>query len=162
MRIFLDLLHFCGYNIIMFSNDNYTTYEELGIFELRQLGRELGVYSPTLLKKSELIAQIKLIKSGKLAPFKKTSKQGRPPKEFKTKEIVLDFPKKENIEDLLNSNLEISSLIFMFKVLKNFHNQSAVLVDKTLNQLNDYLKQQQENCKYNLNIDEIGNQNDNN
>ena len=38
------------YNIIMFSDDNYTTYEELGIFELRQLGRELGVYSPTLLK----------------------------------------------------------------------------------------------------------------
>lgn len=124
----------------MFSNDNYTTYEELGIFELRQLGRELGVYSPTLLKKSELIKQIKLIKSGKLAPFKKTSKQGRPPKEFKTKEIVLNFSKKENIEDLLHAKFEVSSLIYLFNILKNYHEQNAIFVDVTLKLLNDYLK----------------------
>lgn len=143
----------------MFSDDNYTTYEELGIFELRQLGRELGVYSPTLLKKSELIEQIKLIKSGKLAPFKKTSKQGRPPKEFKTKEIVLDFPKKESAKDLPQAKFEVSSLIFVFNILKKYHEQSMAFVDETLKQLNEYVKKQLENCNFDENIDEL-NKND--
>ena len=61
---------------------NYTkeSLDKLGIYELRTIAREIGVYSPTLLKKDEIINKILNIINGVEEPYVKTTKQGRPPK----------------------------------------------------------------------------------
>ncbi|MEG1645728.1 MAG: transcription termination factor Rho [Clostridia bacterium] len=59
---------------------NYTQEKlsEHSLFELRYIGREFGVQSPTSLKKDELISSILEIISGTQPPQK--SRRGRPPK----------------------------------------------------------------------------------
>lgn len=52
----------------------------LGIYSLRDMAREMGVKSPTTLKKEELIERILNIMSGKVAPDMPRTRQGRPPK----------------------------------------------------------------------------------
>ncbi len=60
---------------------NYTAQlNELRIHELRDLARKMGVHSPTTLKKEEIISEILELLSGTKAPYVKTSKQGRPPR----------------------------------------------------------------------------------
>lgn len=56
-------------------------FEETGIFELRTIARDLGVKSPTSLKKAELITKIKDIISGKEKPAER-SFRGRPVKDL--------------------------------------------------------------------------------
>ena len=58
--------------------ENYDL-EHMGIYDLRQLGRRVGVKSPTTMKKRELITQIKAINSGNVTPYRAT--RGRPPLE---------------------------------------------------------------------------------
>lgn len=55
---------------------------ELNIFALRDLGRRMGVSSPTSKKKEELIKGIVEILSGQTQPNLNKTKQGRPPKVF--------------------------------------------------------------------------------
>lgn len=64
--------------------NNYTrdNLDKLGIYELRTLAREVGVYSPTTLKKNELMDQILNIVSGKEKPYVNVERRGRPPKEI--------------------------------------------------------------------------------
>lgn len=54
----------------------------LSIFELRDLARKVGVFSPTILKKNDLIQAICDIQDGKKKPHIAKTKQGRPPKEI--------------------------------------------------------------------------------
>lgn len=56
------------------SND----FEQMGIYQLRNLARQMGVEKPTSKRKSQLIKEICLIKCKKIMP-KKQSKVGRPP-----------------------------------------------------------------------------------
>ena len=56
--------------------------EDLSIFQLRELARNIGVFSPTILKKAELIQSINDIKSGKIKPHIANTRQGRPPKKI--------------------------------------------------------------------------------
>lgn len=63
----------------MSSMDN-EKLNSLGIFELRNLARSLGVKSPTTLKRSELISEIELVFSGKKPKYVRATRQGRPPK----------------------------------------------------------------------------------
>lgn len=51
-----------------------------GIHSLRQLGRAVGVYSPTNKKKEELICDILAIASNRAAPQTNDSRRGAPPK----------------------------------------------------------------------------------
>lgn len=53
---------------------------QAGIFELRKMGRDLGVKCPTSLKKEQLINEILLIINGKTEPFVRKNRRGRPPK----------------------------------------------------------------------------------
>lgn len=53
--------------------------ENIGIFELREIGREIGVYSPTTLKRDELSQKILDIYQGKAKPTAKNNR-GRPVK----------------------------------------------------------------------------------
>ena len=66
------------------ENINYESLEKLGIFEVRNIAREVGIYSPTTLKKQELVEKIIDVISGKEKPYLKTTKQGRPPKNITT------------------------------------------------------------------------------
>ena len=72
--------------------DNFSVekLEELGIFEIRNIAREVGVYSPTTLKKQELIDSIINIMNGKLEPYVRKTKQGRPPKSISSLNSLMD------------------------------------------------------------------------
>ncbi len=69
----------------MATNITYTKeeLENLGIFELRTLGREMGAKSPTTANKADLIQTILDIQSGKIKPEENKTKRGRPPKTIK-------------------------------------------------------------------------------
>ena len=56
------------------------TMRNMGIFDLRNLARDLGVLSPTTCKKDELIEKILQILSGEKQPEVPKNRQGRPPK----------------------------------------------------------------------------------
>ena len=61
------------------------TREELskfGIYQLRTIGREVGVKLPTTYNKNDLINEILDITSGKKEPYFKQTKKGRPPKDI--------------------------------------------------------------------------------
>lgn len=62
------------------------------IFELRNIARDIGVYSPTIYKKDDLIDKIFEIVNGDVKPYVPKSKQGRPPKS-------LSNPDRKNIFD---------------------------------------------------------------
>ena len=63
--------------------------EELSIYQLRALGRQVGVCLPTTLKKQDLINKIRAIMSGAEMPYVKTTNKGRPAKDV----IDIDFMK---------------------------------------------------------------------
>ena len=60
----------------MATNITYTKeeLENLGIFELRTLGREMGAKSPTTANKADLIQTILDIQSGKIKPEENKTK----------------------------------------------------------------------------------------
>ncbi len=72
------------------ENINEEKLQELGIFELRNIARDVGVYSPTLFKKQELIEKIMRVITGKDEPYIKKTKQGRPPKNISTLNNFVD------------------------------------------------------------------------
>lgn len=61
--------------------DEYSM-RQASIFELRNLARDIGVNSPTIYKKEELISKILKIASGEEKPQMPKSRQGRPPKKM--------------------------------------------------------------------------------
>lgn len=76
--------------------------KNLCIYELRKLAREIGVKSPTSLKRADLIEKINSIKSGKELPYKRTTKKGRPVKQL-------------NIKISNNSEIDFLSLFLSIK-----------------------------------------------
>lgn len=69
---------------------NEQNLQEMGIFEIRNIAREIGVYSPTTQKKQELIEKIMRIVNGEDKPYVKKTKQGRPPKNITTINDFID------------------------------------------------------------------------
>ncbi len=67
--------------------------QQSSIFELRNIARDIGVYSPTTYKKEELIEKIFQIVNGEVKPYVPKSKQGRPPKSLSnpSRKTVLDM-----------------------------------------------------------------------
>ncbi|MBQ7602725.1 MAG: hypothetical protein IJU58_01060 [Clostridia bacterium] len=63
-------------------NEALGNLEDLGIFQLRELAREVGVHLPTTMRKAELIQKIREVASGEAEPFVPTTKKGRPPKQY--------------------------------------------------------------------------------
>ena len=74
--------------------------QQSSIFELRNIARDIGVYSPTIYKKEELIDKIFQIVNGEVKPYVPKSKQGRPPKS-------LSNPSRKNIIDMILPTEEI-------------------------------------------------------
>lgn len=99
-------------------NNNYKeqTLNNLGIYELRELARKVGVSSPTTKKREDLEREILLINNGELSPTK-SSNRGRPPKTISNVDKYLDiFIPKEFIETTLkNKNDERLSNALQFK-----------------------------------------------
>lgn len=75
----------------MINNISVEALEKLGIYELRNVARQIGVYSPTLYKKDELIAKVMNIVSGEEQPYVKKTNQGRPPKQIAGLEDILNI-----------------------------------------------------------------------
>lgn len=77
-------------------------YKNLCIYELRKLAREIGVKSPTSLKRAELIEKINAIETGKELPFIKKTNKGRP-----VKKLNFEVSKEFFDQDFLNLLLTI-------------------------------------------------------
>ncbi|HHT84040.1 MAG TPA: transcription termination factor Rho [Clostridiales bacterium] len=83
---------------MIYSDFTREQYDAMNIFELRHIGREIGVKSPTSKSKGELIdsimERIEEIKTGKITPddLKKSAQKGRgrPPKSIMTLHYTMD------------------------------------------------------------------------
>lgn len=73
-------------------------FENMGIYDLRNYARSIGVVSPTKFRRDELIQKITAIIMGQQPEKKKTNK-GRPPKHKLTAESKLDFILPNNMFD---------------------------------------------------------------
>ncbi|NLC16568.1 MAG: transcription termination factor Rho [Clostridiales bacterium] len=69
---------------------NKDTLSKMGIFELREFARSVGVDSPTVYKKDVLIDKIMAVLEGEITP-KPRSKRGRPPKPLITARTDLSY-----------------------------------------------------------------------
>ncbi len=131
------------YNKIM-EKINEQNLQELGIFEIRNIAREVGVYSPTTLKKQDLIEKIMQVINGEVEPYVKKTKQGRPPKNITTINDFIDVivPKKtfeqrfdnaKNYYNVFNDNQtnlnvdEVGKNEFCFKGLVKVYNKEYAL-----------------------------------
>jgi transcription termination factor Rho len=116
--------------IVMNNQFNEESLQKLGIFELRNLAREVGVYSPTIYKKQEIIDKILEIVTGKKEPYIAKTKQGRPPKSINSVNNILDIfiPKNAiaNSYEKYNSSydelINTSRLVAMEKNANNSYN----------------------------------------
>ena len=66
----------------MFKSYSKEALQNLGIYELRNVARQVGVYSPTKYKKEILIDKILAIIQGEEQPYVKKTNQGRPAKQI--------------------------------------------------------------------------------
>ncbi len=98
--------------------------DELGVYELRELARKLGVKSPTTKKIGQLKEEIKLIQSGQMKGVN-TNKIGRPPKSLTRQagDISAFFIPHdisalihEESKDLSDEELNLKKLIFKTNV----------------------------------------------
>lgn len=89
-----------------------TEYKEellknMGVYELRELARQMGVSSPTTKKRKQLEQEILNIAKGEATPQIKKTLKGRPPKSIKKVENVLDvFVPKELLEITFNKKVD--------------------------------------------------------
>ena len=103
-------------------------YENLGIYELREIGREIGVKCPTKLKREDLINSITNIKLGIDKPYIRKG-QGRPVKHIN----LLNLKNKElSIEKFK----EISKMyILLFEELKQINNNMCKIIDRLIDKI---------------------------
>ena len=98
--------------------------ENLGIYDLRNYARAMGVKSPTTLKRNELIEKINQIVEGE-TPAQKSNKKGRPPKHSATDNYVLDMILPDNIFKKVNSeNLNLLQNKYDEKLNQNVFSES--------------------------------------
>ena len=106
-----------------FSKENL---EKLGIFELRNLAREIGVYSPTIFKKKDLIEKMLLIVSGEEEPHTPKTKQGRPPKFIHSVNNLLDIFIPKSVSDEVESYEVNYKDIYDYSSLKAMENSDIL------------------------------------
>lgn len=76
--------------------------EQYRIHELRDIGRKVGVKAPTMLKRDQLIEQIKLLMNGEEKPFKRKDLKGRPAKKTPISLIRHENSTENDYDDLFN------------------------------------------------------------
>lgn len=105
--------------------------DKLGIHELRDLARQVGVHLPTTYKREDLYKEIEAILSGEKEPYKKKNNQGRPPKVVRNADIT----------EILLPNVK-DDFIIDNNVSENlcFNANSAVLANTTETDFVGYVK----------------------
>lgn len=78
-------------------------FEKMGIYDLRNYARMIGVKSPTTLKRNELIEKINQIIEGN-APKQPSTKKGRPPMHKPNDEFMLDMILPDNLFKTINNS----------------------------------------------------------
>ncbi|MBQ8761851.1 MAG: Rho termination factor N-terminal domain-containing protein [Clostridia bacterium] len=89
------------FNINNFDEKNL---QQMGIFQLRTIAREVGVHLPTTLKKQELIEQILKVARGEVKPFVPKNKKGRPPKTLLNENSSWAMQEEQNLTQEENSS----------------------------------------------------------
>lgn len=127
----------------------------LGIHELRNLARQVGVHLPTTFKRGDLEDEIMAIVSGQKEPYVRKDNKGRPPKASKSMsdltELLLpkdEFSLKEsedvlvfNSNDVVYSDTKEIDFVGYVKVFDNYgiiYTKSLDIVYITLNTINNY------------------------
>lgn len=112
--------------------------KELGIYELRELARQVGVESPTTKKRSELCDNILRIYSGEVQPANSNPNKGRPPKSVsRVLSIVQEvFPKELANLKTPKKHEEIS----FSNILKFSQNQLAGIILNDERSVEGYVK----------------------
>ena len=93
------------------------SFEDLPLYRLRKIGREVGVKAPTSLNKATLLGEISKILSGEKVPYNTT--KGRPVREdfVITETNVLCVKEKVKRElDLLKKRIKKEEEIFLSKI----------------------------------------------
>ena len=117
----------------MENNLSKEALEKLGIYELRNVARQVGVYSPTRYKKEVLIDKITSIVRGEEEPYIKKTNQGRPPKQIAGLDEILsifvpNIEQKSQFEQRFHENLFTPAFMQTIKVLPdNFENFEGYL-----------------------------------
>ena len=109
--------------------------DKLGVYELRELARTLGVASPTTKKIKQLKEEILKIYSGEIKVEPTGKRLGRPPKSMVRREEISDFLVPKEITDLVeqvrfgesSEELSINKLIFK-------HEESGIVATQTSSQ----------------------------
>ena len=109
--------------------DEYSM-RQTSIFDLRNMARDMGVNSPTILKKEELIAKMLKIIKGEEKPQMPKSRQGRPPK------------KALAITSKTGSNMNYENMILFKKSLRSENPNDTTL--------------ERNNMQYNFNTNSYG------
>lgn len=115
-------------------------YEDLNIYELRDIARKIGVKNPTTKKRDVLVKEIEQIKRGELQPYFSTTKQGRPAKNLNLKIVDLEKYKisfqneEKERQDLIKKQIDF--LIYFKHFTKNMYD----LIDDLINNINEILK----------------------
>ena len=115
--------------------DKYNNY---GIYELRVIARKLGVKDATIFRRKDLIKKIEDVECGKVEPYIRKTKQGRPAKDInitKTEEIY-------NITKIDIESLNVLKKEFkkFYITLKNFNTKINFLIDEFLDEIGDWNK----------------------
>lgn len=91
--------------------------KELGIYELRELARQVGVESPTTKKRAELCENILKISTGEMHPANTNSNKGRPPKSVSR---VLGIAQEVFPKGLLNLKAQTKQTDFCYSNILKF------------------------------------------
>ena len=92
---------------------NTKSLEDLSIYELRDVARNVGVQSPSSKKKDVLIQSVKDIISGKQKPHVKTSNKGRPARSIAQMSTIFDVMMPSILDEPINTlNVNDSDTIF--------------------------------------------------
>ena len=89
-------------------------FENMGIYDLRNYARVVGVKAPTTLKRDQLIEKINQIIEGNL-PKSEATKKGRPPRHKANDEFLMDIMLPNNMFNSVNSEKTIFDVPFANK-----------------------------------------------
>lgn len=124
-----------------------SSLDKMGIFELREFARQVGVVSPTTKKRAELIEQIKAVTSGEIKADNSV-KKGRPPKSVKSVASYYEMliPEELKKEDKISQHF----LVFKNNSENNARNGQVKGYLRKTTSNNYYLKNENYICPFKI------------